>query len=165
MALKRKPWLWIIAAVLGVMVLCVIAVAGFGMYFASKHFKAERTSSADAFRAFDEASMPFKDAKPLFELDRREEPRMTRKLEEMPTSATRPQMMWILAWDPEKEKLVRVSMPFWMLRLGRKKLDVTSGGFNFERLQVDVEELERVGPNLLLDYRPQTGQRVLVWTQ
>jgi hypothetical protein len=165
MAPKRKTWLWILAAVLGVVVLCVVTVAGLGMYFASKHFKATRTTSAEAFRAFDDARLPFKDVRPLFELDRREEPKMTRRLEQMPTGATRPQMMWILAWDPEKERLVRVSMPFWMLRLGRKKLDVTSGGFDFERLQLDVEELERVGPLLLIDYRPQTGQRVLVWTQ
>jgi hypothetical protein len=90
---------------------------------------------------------------------------MTRPLESLPAGATRPQTMYILAWDPDKERLARVSMPFWMLRLGRKKIDLTSGGFDFERLQLDIEQLERVGPIILFDYRPQNGQRVLVWTQ
>jgi hypothetical protein len=165
MALKRKTWIWIIASLLGVCVLCIIALAGFSYYFISHNVKAGPSTSAEAFRAFDEAKARFKDAEPLFELDRRDEPAMTRRIEDLPTGATRPDVMYILAWDPDKQRLARVSMPFWMLRLGRRKIDLTSGGLSFERMQLDVEQLERVGPILLFDYRPQTGQRVLVWTQ
>jgi hypothetical protein len=165
MALKKRTWIWIVASVLGAGVLCVVAVAGFGFYFISHNVKATHATSADAFRAFDEAQVRFKDAMPLFELDRREEPKMTRRLEDLPAGATRAETMYILAWDPEKERLARVTMPFWMLRLGHRKVDLTSGGFEFQRLQLDIEQLERVGPILLFDYRPQTGQRVLVWTQ
>jgi hypothetical protein len=73
--------------------------------------------------------------------------------------------MHILAWDPDKARLARVSLPFWMLKLGRKKIDLTSGDFDFQRLPLDIEQLQRVGPVLLFDYRPAGGQRVLVWTQ
>lgn len=165
MALKRKTWIWIVVSIVGVGFLCVAAIAGFGFYFISHNVKASKSTSGEAFKAFDEARKPFQDMQPLFELDRRDEPKMTRPLESMPAGATRPQTMYILAWDPDKERLARVSMPFWMLRLGRKKIDLTSGGFDFERLQLDIEQLERVGPIILFDYRPQNGQRVLVWTQ
>ena len=165
MPLKKKTWIWIVVSVLGVGFLCIVAVAGFGYYFISHNVKAGKSTSTEAFKAFDEARKPFKDMPPLFELDRRDEPKMTRPLESLPAGATRPQTMFILAWDPDKERLARVSMPFWMLRLGRKKIDLTSGGFDFERLQLDIEQLERVGPIILFDYRPQNGQRVLVWTQ
>ena len=101
MAPKRKTWIWIVASILGVGVLCVIAVAGFGFYFISHNVKAGHATSADAFRAFDEARVRFKDATPLFELDRREEPKMTRRLEDLPVGATRADMMYILAWDPD----------------------------------------------------------------
>jgi len=165
MALKKKTWIWIVVSILGVGFLCVAAIAGFGFYFISHNVKASKSTSTEAFKAFDEARKPFQDMQPLFELDRRDEPKMTRPLETLPAGATRPQTMYILAWDPEKERLARVSMPFWMLRLGRKKIDLTSGGFDFQRLQLDIEQLERVGPIILFDYRPQSGQRVLVWTQ
>lgn len=164
MALKKKTWIWIVVSILGVGFLCVAAIAGFGFYFISHNVKATKSTSTEAFKAFDDARKPFNDMQPLFVLDH-DEPKMTRPLETLPAGATRPQTMYILAWDPEKERLARVSMPFWMLRLGRKKIDLTSGGFDFERLQLDVEQLERVGPILLFDYRPQSGQRVLVWTQ
>lgn len=165
MALKKKTWIWIIVAVLGLGVMSVAAVAGFSIYFFSKHVKTGHATSADAFKAFDEARVGFKEAVPLFELDRYEVPKLKRKLEEMPSGARKAGTMMILAWDPDKERLARVSMPFWMLRVGRKKIDLTSGGLDFQRVQLDIDQLERVGPILLLDFRPQTGQRVLVWTQ
>ena len=165
MALKKKTWIWIVVSILGVGFLCVAAIAGFGFYFISHNVKASKTTSGEAFKAFDEARKPFNDMPPLFVLDRHEEPKMTRPLESLPAGVTRPETMYILAWDPDKERLARVSMPFWMLRLGRNKIDLTSGGIDFERLQLDIEQLERVGPIILFDYRPQSGQRVLVWTQ
>ena len=165
MALKKKTWIWIIASVLGVCILSVIALAGFGYYFISRNVKAEKSTATDAFRAFDDAKVRFKDTPALFELDRDEKPKLVRPLEAMPTAATRADAMHILAWDPDKARLARVTLPFWMLRLGRKKIDLTSGGFDFQRLPLDIEELQRVGPVLLFDYRPPGGQRVLVWTQ
>jgi len=161
---KRRIWLWIIIGVLAAGFVCVIGVAGMGFYFISHHYKAERSSSSNAFRMFDEARAPFKDAKPLYEIDRREVPKLTRRLEDLPTSTQRVESMHVLAWDPDKQRIARISLPFWMLRLGKRKIDLTSG-LTFERMNIDVEQLERVGPILLFDYRPQTGQRVLVWTQ
>jgi hypothetical protein len=52
-----------------------------------------------------------------------------------------------------------------MLRLGRQKIDIASGAFDFERMQLDVNELERVGPVLLFDVHEGSGKRVLIWTQ
>ena len=161
---KRRTWLWILIGIFGVCVIFVVAIAGFGMYFISQHVKAENVSSADALRTLDEARVRFKDVKPLFELDQREKPRLTQRLEEMPNGATRAQAMHVLVWDPRKERLARVTLPFWMLRLGKNKIDL-SGEFDVQRLELDLHQLERIGPALLFDFRPQTGQRVLVWTQ
>lgn len=165
MAPSKKTWIWILVALLGLGVVFVIAVAGFGFYFVANYVKAGQTSSAEAFKALDEARAAFKDAPPLFELDKYEDPRLTRRLEDMPTATRKADMLHILVWDPDRERLVRVTMPFWMLRLGRQKIDISSGAFDLQRLQLDVQELERVGSILLFDYRPPGGQRVLVWTQ
>ena len=161
---KRRTWLWILVGILGAGVVCVIAVAGFGIYFISQHVQSSPVSSADALRSIDDARGRFKDARPLFELDRNEKPRLTRRLEELPAGSARAQSMNILVWDPRKERLARITLPFWMLRLGKNNIDL-SGEFDVQRLPLDIEQLERIGPTLLFDHRPQTGQRVLVWTQ
>ena len=165
MALTRKTWIWIIVGVLGFGVVCIIAIAGMGVYFVSHHVSASRTSSTEAFRAFDEARMPFKDERPIYEMDEREHPRQVRQFADLPTSTVKPELMWILAWDPDRERLVKVSIPFWLLRLGRQNVDISSGGFDFQRLQLDVNELSRVGPVILVEHRSLGGERVMVWTR
>jgi hypothetical protein len=164
---KKRTWLWILVGVFGLAVVCMLALAGAGIYFVSSHVHARPTSSADAFQSFDEVKASFKDQKPVFDLDVREQPKQVRSLADMPTSSNRPQDLWILAWDPDRERLVRVSVPFWVLRLGKRKIDLFNGdrGFSLDRLQLDTEELQRVGPQLLIDYRTPTGERVLIWTR
>ena len=71
----------------------------------------------------------------------------------------------ILVWDPTDERTVRISLPFWVLKLGRRKIDIgNSGGFDFERLNIDVDQLEKIGPRLLVDVQRPGGERVLVWS-
>jgi hypothetical protein len=163
---SRKTWLWIILGGLGLCVMALFAIAGAGVYFVAQHFDTEPATGAEALRAFDDARARFKDAKPLFEIDERERPHLTRELSALPTSPSKPENLWIFAWDADEERTVKVSLPFWLLRLGRQKIDIGGGSLDFDRLNIDVRELERVGPLLLFDHRnATTGERVLVWTQ
>lgn len=161
-----KTWIWIIVACLGLCVLALAAIAGLGIYFVASNINTGQTSSADALRAFDEIRREFPDERPLFELDSDEQPRPTRRLGDLPTSPRSPKHLWILAWDPDEERLSRISLPFWMLRLGDRNVDFRhDGGFDLQELDLDFTELERVGPVLLFDLRTPDGERVLVWTR
>ena len=162
---KRRTWLWILLAFMALCILGIIAIAGAGLYFARQHFQSKTVTASQAFKEFDEARAPFKDAKPIFEIDAREHPKQVKRLTELPTSKTRAEHMRILVFDDDRGKLVQLSLPFWLLRMGKQKIDLADEAFDLERLQLDVKELERVGPVLLLDYRPRGGQRVLIWTQ
>jgi hypothetical protein len=163
---SRKTWLWIILGGLGFCVLVLFVIAGAGVYFVAQHFETEPATGPDALRSFDEARARFRDAKPLIEIDERERPHMTRDLASMPDGATRPQHLWILAWDPDEERTVKVSLPFWLLRMGRQKVDLGRDvGVDFERFNIDMRDLERVGPLLVFDQRAPSGERVLIWTQ
>ena len=82
-----------------------------------------------------------------------------------PDGKTRARQMQVLVWDADHERLVKVAVPFWVLRMGHQKIDIANSPFEIERMQLDVKELERVGPVLLLDLRSRGGQRVLIWTQ
>ena len=162
---KRRTWLWILVAVVGLGLVSVIGMAGFGLYFVSRHVQAGPSTSTDAFQEFDRARARFAEGRAIFELDDRERPKQVRQFGELPTASAKADVVWILAWDPDRERLMKMSLPFWMLRLGRQKIDIASGGFDFERLELDVNELERVGPVLLFDLHTGSGKRVLIWTQ
>jgi hypothetical protein len=161
-----KTWLWIIVGFLGTCVLGLVLVAGAGIYFVSHHISVQKTSSPQALRSFDATRARF-DAKPLIEIDALDHPREGRAIGELPTSSVTPRDLHVLAWNPDDDRLARVSVPLWVLRLGRRKIDIlkSSRGFNFESLNLDIAELERIGPALVLDYRTPSGERVLIWTQ
>lgn len=162
----RKTWIWIVVGCLAVCVIGLLAIAGAGVYFVASHIDTEPASSTEALRAFDEAREVFKDQQPLFELDSDERPHELRNPADLPTSSIRPRDLVILAWDADEERLVRFALPFWLLRLGGRQVEINDGhGFDLDRLHLDVDELERIGPVLVFDYRASTGERVLLWTQ
>jgi hypothetical protein len=163
----RKTWIWIIVGVLALCVVAMLAIAGAGVYFVASHIDTRAASSSDAGVEFDKARALLSNQKPLFELDQRERPRLTRELASLPTAAAKPEYLWILAFDPDRDgRLVRINLPFWLLRLGRRKIQVMDRGeFDLSRLNIDVADLERIGPQLLVDHRSNSGERVLVWTK
>ena len=167
MTLKnKKTWIWIVVAVLGVGLTALIAIAGAGVYFVMSHIQTERAASADALRSFDAVRASFPNAQPLFELEG-DEPRAVRRMADLPTSGSKPERLWILAWDAEDERLVKMSLPLWILRFGRGKVSLAKDRreLALDRLDLDVEELERIGPMLLFDVRDLDGARVLLWTE
>ena len=163
----RKTWIWIIVVTLAVCVVGMLAVAGAGVYFVASHVDTRQASSSEAFQEFDRARAVFREQKPLFELDQRERPRLTRELSSLPSVTTKPDYLWILYFSADSDsRIVKVNLPFWLLRLGRNKIKMTHGrDFDLDRLSIDLNELQRIGPMLLLDQRSTSGERVLVWTK
>jgi hypothetical protein len=163
----RKTWIWIVVGVAGAGLLTLVAVAGSGVYFVSHHVHSEHTSGPDAIRSFQSVIASLDSPKPLYELDVTDAPRLVKPLSDIPSGLARAETLWVLAFDPDQDRLVRVSLPFWLLRIGSRKVRITHGsnGFDFERLNLDIDELERVGPALVFDYRNQDGARVLLWTR
>jgi hypothetical protein len=72
-----------------------------------------------------------------------------------------------MAFDPEDGRVVRLAIPFWLLRLktGRGSIDLNGSRMNLEDLKLSVAELERFGPSLIVDHTSPEGDRVLVWSQ
>src|SRR5262245_13477448 len=150
----RRTWIWILVGTAGVCLLGLVAMAVAGVYFVTRHISTEKSSSAEAIRAFDSVRASFPNQRPLYELDSDEQPRVARPTHQLPTSASKPAHLQLLAWDPEDGKLIKVSLPLWVLRL-KVKMDVTGKDhkFELERFDFNGEELERIGPALLFDFR------------
>ena len=164
---SRRTWIWILGGVAGGAVMTVVAIAGAGIYFVTRHIQSTPTNAADALRSFDHARRRFVGATPLYEMDSANEPRPVRPLTDLPTSRASATHLELLAWDPDDERMVKVSLPIWLLRFGRHKMSIESDGhgFKLEHLDLDARQLERIGATLLFDFRDQDGVRVLVWTK
>jgi len=51
--------------------------------------------------------------------------------------------------------------------MGERKVDLGVGAesFDMRRLNLDVKDLQRIGPALVLDLKSPSGDRALVWTE
>jgi hypothetical protein len=159
MAGKVKTWVWVVLGIVVIGVLAVIAMAGVGLYLFSQHVNTRAASPANAAREFEQVKTRFGDQKPLIELD--DHGRYLRSL----TDRTPP--INVLAFDPDDGRIVRVSIPFWIVRMKMRgaTIDLNGNHMNLEDLKLTAEDLERFGPTLIVDHKNTTGERVLVWSQ
>lgn len=167
MAVKIKTWVWVVVGIVVAGILLVIALAGAGLYFFSKNIKARTVSSATATSEFDSVRAQFTGQKALIELDERGNFLRSNTDRRAPDNPKRPETLYVLAFDPDDGDLVRVSIPFWLLRLKMNGATIDFGGnsMDLEDLKLTVEDLERFGPTLVLDQKNEGGDRVLVWSQ
>jgi hypothetical protein len=168
MAIPR--WAWAVVAVIALFVVGMIALAGAGVYFVTRQVQVREASPARAQSLFERSRERFKDSQPLIELDTDGEIVRTRLDDaraKVHPSAASLDALHVLAWDADNEKVVQLAIPFWLLRLKRGPIDVFSdtAGLRRANLRITVDELEGLGPSLLIDHRGRHGDRVLVWTQ
>jgi hypothetical protein len=152
-------------AVIGI--LCVVAMAGVGLYFFSKHIQTQSASPTTAAREFDQIREKFIAQKPLIELD--EHGRYLRSNPDRPVkpNTAPPEALNVLAFDPDDGRIVKVSIPFWLLRMKMRGTTIDFNGkrMDLEDLKLSVEDLERFGSTLIVDHMSTSGERVLVWSQ
>jgi hypothetical protein len=164
---RAKKWIWVVIAVIVACLGGVVAIAGVGFYFFKEHVVTHTASPAAASREFDQARAPFAGQKPLIELDRHGT--YVRSNPDRPASATRlrPDALVVLAFDPEDGRIVRLTIPFWMLRLktGGGSISFNGKRMDLEDLKLSVADLERYGSTLIVDHVSTEGNRVLVWSQ
>lgn len=165
MAVRLRTWIWIAVSIVVVGIIGLIAMAGVGVYYVSRHVKATAASPAVASRSFDETRKMFADPRPLVEFDERGN-FVRSTITGRPASPNPPQALYILAYNPEEGQMVRFSVPFWILRFkGDSNITFNDNTLDLEQLKITVHDLERIGPALLFDHKTAEGEHVLVWSQ
>lgn len=167
MAGRVRTWIWVIVAIVVVCTLGIVALAGVGVYYFAQHIDTRPTTSAAAAQDFEQIKARFKTQTPLLELDERGRVLKSHTNRPAPASPRKPDALHVLAYDPDSERIVSLSIPFWLLRLkmGGTKIQLGDNHVDLERLRLSVEDLERYGPALIIDHRSRQGERVLVWSQ
>jgi hypothetical protein len=165
---KKTPWAVIIlgsAALMLITVVGLVAVAGYVIYqqFA---FKATTATEESAEREFKRIVARFGGEKPYLVM-RDGEPVVSEEAGRHPGRPVK--AIHILVWNPDDGKVVRLNMPFWLLRMTKGRPIKLHSNPDPEgepmRLSISAEDLERRGPGLILDHREASGERVLVWAQ
>lgn len=165
---KKRSWLPIVLVIIGGVFLLAIVAIGATAYYVFNHIGIETTTPETAEREFEAARRPFADQTPLLMVDGRDVKVNPAERARTNPSAAPIQNLHILAWDPSEDKLVRLTIPWWLVRMkssGGVRLNSGTSIFDDDDVSLGVEDLERHGPGLILDASDRRGQRVLVWAQ
>ena len=167
MAGKVKAWVWVIVAIVAIGILGVVAMAGVGLYFFSQHVQTKTTTAGSAAQDFDQVRRRLDGQKPLIELDQHGRYLRSNLDRKPPTNPKSLESINVMAFDPDEEKVVRITIPFWLVRMKMRgaTIDLNGNHMNLEDLRLTAEDLERFGPTLIVDHENTNGERVLVWSQ
>jgi hypothetical protein len=162
---KVKTWVWVVIGVFAVGTLGIVAMAAAGLWFVRSHIDVRPTTSTAAASDFESVLSRFAGQKPLIELDDHGD--FIRANTDRPAGASRPDMLHVMAYDADDDRVVRMELPFWLLRLksGGSRFSMGGDDVDLAKLRLTVEDLERFGPTLILDHKDARGRRVLVWTE
>jgi hypothetical protein len=170
MSTKKLPtWASIlIAAVIIVGILAVAAVGG-AAFFIYRHVDTTFTPSENAQAEFTQARARFEGRQALIEVKHGDEPIIHRELVRNTAERQKIEALRVLAYDQHAGKLVRVSIPYWLLRMAPSKhlsfLDDNGIDVDSDRVRLTLDDLERMGPGLIIDTKDRRGSQVLVWTE
>lgn len=164
---KKRSWIPIVLAVIIGVFLIAVVIVGAGIFYIFNHVGIETVSAESAQEQFEAARKPFEHQPPLLVLEGRRVRVNPKEKERTGETGKRIDDIHILAWDPDEDKLVRLRIPFWLVAMkSRGRIRLNSGTiFDDEDVSLDIEELERHGPGLILDAADRHGQRVLIWAQ
>jgi hypothetical protein len=165
---KKTSWGLIILGISVFVLIVGVGLAAVMGYVIYQQFAFQATSATEvsAEQEFTRVVAMFEGQKPYFVI-KDGEPVVSDK---QGKAAGRPvEALHIIVWQPDERKVVRLNVPFWLLRMTKGHPIKLSSSLDPDgeptRLRVTAEDLERRGPGLILDYKEASGQRVLVWAQ
>lgn len=167
MAGKVKTWVWVVVGLFVLGILFLIAVAATGFFVFRQTIDTQTVTAANAAAEFETVRSRFASQRALIELDENGEFLRANTDRKPPPDVRRPETLVVMAHDPDDGGLVRVRLPFWLLRMNPESGTINFGrnSVNLEDLKLTVRDLERYGPSLVLDQKSRGGDRVLVWTE
>lgn len=162
----KRTWLWILLGVFAFLFVMAVGGAAFTAYWVTSNMEFVETPAPEAAKAFAEVRAKFPGQRPLLEFVNGH--RRNVAINEASTaSSIKLTTLHIIAFDDDEGRMVRMDVPFWLLRLksGPIAFGSYAGGFDDRGIKLSVEDIERRGPGIVLDLSEPNEGRVLIWAE
>jgi hypothetical protein len=161
----------IIFAIVGVVVMLVIVVIVTGVWFVRSLVDNVNMDQTAATKTLEDVRARFAPATPALDL----RPGGVTLVRHPPDTAPPGELktLHILRWDIHQQRLSRLDVPFWLLRMKEMPIEVfysdeASSGTGLRvrtPSTIRVSDLERFGSALLVDGDMPDGGHVLIWSE
>jgi len=154
---------WVKVTLTGVALLAAgfLALSAIGAYFALRHLDTRTATEAEAVREVDTIRARFGARPPLVEVGGGS--LADARINRLQGSEAKPvETIHFVSWKAEDGELVRAEVPLWLMRFSSVNI-LSQLGMAPERLRLTVQDIERYGPGIVVDYGRPGTDRVLVW--
>lgn len=142
--------------------LVFIALAGTGAYFVLRTLDTSTSTEADAMRELDALRGRFGARPPLVEIDDVHSGDI--RINRAAGAAAKPvTTLHVLAWKTESRELVRMAVPIWLARFSAVNV-LSQLGVGPANLRLTVQDIERYGPGIVIDFKRPGADRAVIWT-
>lgn len=164
--MATRRWIPIVLGVLFALVLAIAALAGSCAYLVRKQVQVRESASVTDYEREAASILKRFEGVPPLVVDGPSGPAMSRKaLAARQKRGGVIDSLHILAFAPREHKLVRFTLPMWLLRLSPDgRMDINRDGVGLENVRLSIDDLEAAGPGPLF-VRKNSESRVLVWTE
>lgn len=161
----KRRWLWIVLGVLFVMFCVAIGSVFFAVsYFRENVQVTENVTENSAVDEFEAVLAKFPGQQPLIQMvdDR---PQLMPERVAKGNSNTSLTTLHVLAFDRADGEMVRLSLPFWLLRMqsGPIRLSAYQQGWDDRDVSFEIKDIEKAGPGIVMDVRERNEGRLLIW--
>ncbi len=168
----KKTVLAVLGAIFLIVIILIVSAVGGLAYFVRTHMHAQQTTSETANEEIAQIRARFAGQTPMIERhgnkdDDDDDERFI--VHRAPATARRTELdsLHAIAYDPREHRIMRISIPFWLIRLapGQSFHFPDDSEVDLGRSHLTVEDLERHGPGLILDTHDRRGAEVIVWVE
>jgi len=156
-----RTWVKVTLTGVGLLAAGFLVLSATGAYFALRHLDTRTATEAEALREVDAIRARFGTRPPLVEVagGGLADARVNRP---QGTEARPVETIHFVSWKSADGELVRAEVPLWLMRFSSVNI-LSQLGMAPERLRLTVQDIERYGPGILVDYGRPGTDRVLVW--
>jgi hypothetical protein len=154
---------WVKATLGGIALAAVAfaALAGTGAYFVLRSIDKKTGSEPEAVQAIDAVKARFGPRPPLVEIadPRTADIRINRPGEASPV---RVDTIHIINWKRDTGELTRFEVPLWLMRFSSVNV-LSQMGIAPAKFRLTVNDIERYGPGIVVDYGSPGASRLVMW--
>jgi hypothetical protein len=156
---------WVKVSIVGasLLVLAFVALAGTGAFFVLRHLNVGTATEAAATKDFDAIRARFGARPPLIEVtDVRGRDFKINRPQQPDGRAIK--TLHVLTWTQNDGHVFRTEVPVWLMRFSSINI-LSQLGVAPDRFRLTVQDLERYGPGIIVDFRRPEENRVLLWVE
>jgi hypothetical protein len=163
---RRRRWPFVVLGIAIVLVFVGIGAVIATVAWFQENMEVASSTARDAEAEFETVRQKFAGREPLLELHDGM-PRFTKARGSTASASGSLATLNVMVWDPDEEKIFRIGLPFWLLRLKADpiRFSAYASGFDDEAVALRPEDIEKYGAGIILDGTSREGERILLWAQ